>query len=313
MAKEPRFSADDVEVLGNAEIRRRKALPTCTNCFTKTETGVDENGECINCRAPEPSLVSGNLEGVPESLKNHIKNTVSNTGYAEYSGTVKKGPYHSPGYLASCHATGLRGTSFSGVELPHPQALGTLPVNHTAADFEHYVTARGGHIDESGNAYIDNRTPEQRDPNHRLYSPTPLLVKTASVPVQTYLPKEAIEAAKPGSRVIQKEGRHPAAGLPKMWQEEWSMSPGGNTFKEYREGLTQSTFTSLSPEQAHEHRTMHTSSRKDYPNTVDHKGNFWTSEPDTCASCNLDQKINEAAFAHPDHGIKAEDPLCPKC
>jgi hypothetical protein len=289
MAKEPRFSADDVEVLGNAEIRRRNAQPTCTNCFTKSPQGVNEAGKC-----PECAGTADTTSYIPSDEK-----------YVERD--TQKGPLHSPTYLASCNATGLVGQG-----VPHPQAQGVLPTNHTAADFEHYVTARGGHIDEFGDAYVDNRTAEQRDPNHRLYSSTPLLVKVKSVPVQTYLPKAAIETAKVGDKVIQKE-KHPGTGLPKKWQEEWSMSPEGNTFKEYREGLKQSTFMSLSPEQAHEHRTMHTSSRKDYPNTVDHKGNFWTSEPDTCASCKLDQKINEAAFAHPDHGIKAEDPLCPKC
>lgn len=293
MAKEPKFSADDVEVLGNAEIRRRNAQPTCTNCFTKSPQGVDDNGQCPECAG----------------TADPISYIAPSERYAEYSNkTIEKGPTHSPSYLASCNATGLVGQG-----VPHPQAQGVLPTNHTRADFEHYVTARGGHIDEFGDAYIDNRTADQRDPNHRLYSATPLLVKVKSVPVQTYLPKAAIETAKVGDRVIKKEGRPPGAGLSKTWQEEWTMSPAGNTFKEYRDGLRQSSLSSLSPEDRHEHETMHTNPRKDYPNTVDHKGNFWTSEPDTCAACNLDNKINEAEFAHPDHGIKAEDPLCPKC
>lgn len=294
MAKEKKFSADDIEVLGNAEIRHRKGQPTCTNCFLKAPLGVDENGHCVNCADTSVSFIS---------------HRDPDESYVEYNNkTIEKGPRHSPAYLASCEATGLvdqRG--------PHPQAQGVLPTNHTRADFEHYVTARGGHIDEFGDAYIDNRTAEQRDPNHRLYSDTPLLVKVKSVPVQTYLPKEAIETAKVGPKIIDKEGRMPSTGFPNTWQEEWTMSPEGNTFKEYRDGLRESTLLSLSPEERHEHQTMHVSPRKNYPNTVDHKGNFWTSEPDTCASCNLDNKINEAAFAHPNHGIKAEDPLCPNC
>jgi len=182
------ITAVDMQVLAERAAAKRFGEPTCKNCFVKYPS-VNEDGLCPDC-APQTATQkeTEDYSGLPQSVQDYIEKA----GRTDYKKTVGgptertyylTGPIHSPAYIGSIKANAINdglehktiSTPLGSQLIPHPEALGTLPINHTEADYEHYVNARNGSITNFSGGQIDLRTPEQKDPNHRLYLPQPLL------------------------------------------------------------------------------------------------------------------------------------------
>jgi len=309
------LSGADIQVLGEAELRRRKATQgTCPNCFLKAK--LTPMGVCQDCddavrpatrqeQAPEPEATSSTLRRYPyDETKSwmgratYTEERESRTGGGSRTIYKLEGPKHSPAYLGSC-AQHTAPENPSNLE-PHPNALGTLPINATLDDYEHYAAARGGRV-LGGVMHVDLRTPEQRDPSHRSYVPTPMLVS-------------------------QKINHNPTRPTSKdnNWGED---APKITTWTEYTtqkdfhinawraHELLEDARARLTPEELEDHNIKHGGILdSDSPGQRDEKGIPWRNKPDTCPLCRAVEQVKTAEYEH-DTGQHTRDvhPLCPKC
>lgn len=307
MAIKKNLSAADIEVLGQSEIRRRKATEgTCASCFTKNK--LNDDGICQTCAEDRrPVNTNKTTEALPEGLATAQAEAAEATSRLprRRRGDLSKiqivGPAHSPAYLGSCANSGLPHGSAQGHVVPHPEALGTLPLNATMDDYIHYAKARGGHID-GDTMHIDLRTADQKDPNHRLYTPTPLMVTQK----MTFRPTTNIVDPNFGT---ENEGSNRTL---QIHTNDINFHPNGGAIRE----LLEDSAARLTPEQLAEHNAEHGFNRSDITNSnhFDEKGIPWVSEPDTCPLCRAHAAIKTAAYDHDSNKHVTEvHPLCPKC
>jgi hypothetical protein len=309
MAIKKNLSAADIEVLGDAEIRRRRATQgTCASCFTKNK--LNDDGVCETCAEDRRPARQGNaVEPLPPMLgrlRAQAAEATSRLPENRRRGDISKievvGPAHSPAYLGSCAQSGLPHSSAQGHIIPHPNALGTLPINATPDDYEHYAAARGGHVDDSGVMHVDLRTAEQKDPNHRLYTATPLMVS------------QKINY-NPSRRIVDPTFGTENEGSKRTLQFHTTNIDFHQNAGAARE-LLEDSAARLSPEQLAEHNEEHDGNRSDITNSnhFDEKGISWLSQPDSCPLCRATEAVKSAVYDHDNNKHVAEvHPLCPKC
>lgn len=311
MAIKKNLSSADVEVLGDAEIRRRKATQgTCPSCFLKAK--LTPMGVCQDCddavrpvgdqgKASEPEATSSTLRKFPyddmqaQAAKINSEAPKNPNGQPRFQIKIS-GPKHSPAYLGSCAQHTAPEDPLSTT--PHPAALGNLPINATPDDYEHYAAARGGRVVD-GVMHVDLRTPEQRDPNHRSYLATPMLVSQ----------KINYNPTPPNTTFSGSEADMNRQEKTTYFTNQQDFRANSGAVQE----LLEDSKARLTPEELAEHNLDH-GGASTQQNHRDEKGVPWLSQPDSCPLCRAVEQVKTAEYEH-DTGQHTRDvnPLCPKC